>query len=160
MEQNTHKRFSLKQKLKKAVSDIHIDVFGYEKNVTRNVVAYFDKLSKETGLPSDQIIVRMFKQQHTVKTCVHQKGKVVKDISVQELIELFTGTMGMPGMEEKMTDRIIGLITDLMRQHKQEHHQFHVCILAQNGQVSVHAVNGNTVLETIPLTVLIQYFTR
>ena len=50
MEQKTKRRSPrLAEKLKRAVQNLNVDVFGYESKVTKNIINYFSKLSKETG---------------------------------------------------------------------------------------------------------------
>ncbi|QKX05339.1 hypothetical protein HN014_10565 [Aquimarina sp. TRL1] len=157
--QTNQKNLSLKQKLKHAIAHLHADVFGYEKSVTRNVISYFKKLSENTGIPSDQIIVRMFKQPGTIKTYVHKDGKVVREVTVGELIELFSGSSQLTGLEYKIVEKILRFMDDLKASHGDDSTEFHICFLAQQSQVRILAVYGNKVTQSIALKTLIKYFT-
>ncbi len=162
MENRTNEKPSLAQKLKKVIGNINVDVFGYEKNVTRNIQSYFDRLAKETGMPKDQIIIRIFRDYGQISVCVHRHGKRIKQIPVSELVTLFTNInpSGLPHLEQKALSGIKDFMLEYCKTHLIHPDNLHICILTAQNQVIVKGVNRTDEIGTIPLTVLIKHFTK
>ncbi|WP_299243101.1 hypothetical protein [uncultured Aquimarina sp.] len=164
MESRTRKKntTSLTQKLRKAIGNINVDVFGYEKNVTRNIHTYFDRISKETDMPKDQIIVRIFKDYGQIRVCVHKEGKRIKEIPVSELVMLFTNTdpLGLPHLQQKAIDGIQSFMMEYCTTHLIHPSNLHICILTSGDQVFVKGINGTREIGAIPLMTLIKHFTK
>lgn len=156
------KRPKLGYKLKAALQGIQVDIFGYEKNVTRNIIAYFERLSEETGIASCQIIVRIFMDNDTIRARVHRDGRLVKEISITKLICLFTSTdaTGLPQLEQKVMSGIRSFITDFAKEHHISSEQLHICILSSDHKVWVKGAYRTRPIADIPLSVLIKHFTK
>lgn len=163
MENKTNKKRSLlAQKLKKAIGTIQVDVFGYEKSATRNIHTYFDRLSKQTNMPKDEIIVRIFRDYGQIRVCVHKQGKRIKEIPVNELIFLFTNTdpSGFVNLEQKTTARIQNFIQKYAATHGLPPCDVHICILTSGDRVIVKGIHRTEEIGTIPLMTLINHFTK
>lgn len=156
------KRPKLGHKLKAALQGIEVDIFGYEKNVTRNIIAYFNRLSKETRIEPSGIIVRIFMDGDTVRSRVYRNGRLAKEISITELICLFTSTdaTGLPQLEQKVIQGIRTFITDFSKEHHISSEQLHICILSSDHKVWVKGAYRTRTIADISLGVLIKHFTQ
>ncbi|WP_025663328.1 hypothetical protein [Aquimarina megaterium] len=161
MEQKTKKKSSrLAQKLRKAVQNLNVDVFGYESKVTTNIISYFSKLSKETDLPQDRLVVRIFKDRTTINVAVHNQGRPVKKIPVKELITLFTNSepSGLFSLEAKVIRGIETFMDGFSNTHQMNVEQLQICIITSHDKVWIKGYSGIELVEDIPLGVLIKHF--
>ncbi|QKX04186.1 hypothetical protein HN014_04435 [Aquimarina sp. TRL1] len=155
-------RSGLAEKLKNAVQNLNVDVFGYESKVTKNILRYFSKLSKETDLVQEELVVRIFKDWLTINVAVYNQGRPVKKISVKELITLFTNSepSGLFNLEAKVVRGIENFMSELSDNHHIEVEQLQICIVASSDKVWVKGYKGLTHIQDIPLGVLIKHFTQ
>ncbi|TPN87166.1 MULTISPECIES: hypothetical protein [Aquimarina] len=163
MEQKTKRRSPrLAEKLKKAVQNLNVDVFGYESKVTKNIINYFSKLSKETGLPQDRLVVRIFKDRTIINVAVHNQGRPVKKIPVKELITLFTNSepSGLFNLEAKVVQGIEAFMVEFSDTHNIGVDQLQICIITSHDKVWVKGYKGIDLIKDIPLGVLIKHFTQ
>ncbi len=156
------KKPTLAEKLKKVIGNISVDVFGYEKNVSQNIHTYYDRLSKETGMAKDEIIVRIFKDFEEIRVCVHKQGKRIKEIPVSELIILFTNIdpSGLPHLEQKAISDIQKFMSAYAMEYAIDPSHLHICILTCGDKVIVRGVHKTDELGVIPLMSLIKHFTK
>ena len=157
----TKSKTSLSQKLKKAVSTIHVDVFGYKKTVTRNIHIYLERIASETKLAKEQVIVRIFKDYGQIRIGIHKEGKRIKEIPVSELVVLFTNTdpSGLPQLEQKAAKGIQSFMENYCATHNVPLDNLHICILTSGESVLVKGFDRTQEISTIPLLTLIKHFT-
>lgn len=163
MEQKTKRRSPrLAEKLRNAVQNLNVDVFGYESKVTKNIISYFSKLSKETGLPPDRLIVRIFKDRTAINVAVHNQGRPVKKIPVKELITLFTNSepSGLFNLEAKVIRGIETFMSEFSDKQRIQVEELQICIVTSHDKVWVKGYQGITHIKDIPLGVLIKHFTQ
>ncbi|MDH5383020.1 MAG: hypothetical protein OEW75_19365, partial [Cyclobacteriaceae bacterium] len=86
LKNENRKRPDLTRKLQNAVENISVDIFGYEKKITRNVVQYLNKAARDNCIPYEQLFARIIKQNVTVRVFLHHKGRQLKEIPVRELV--------------------------------------------------------------------------
>ncbi|WP_281989755.1 hypothetical protein [Aquimarina aggregata] len=161
MEQKTKKKSPrLAEKLKKAVQNLNVDVFGYESKVTKNIITYFSKLSKETGISQDGLIVRIFKDGTAIQVAVYNQGRCVKRIPVKELIVLFTNSepSGLFTLEAKVLRGIGTFMAEFSETHHLNIAQLQICISTSHDKVWVKGYSGTAFIKDIPLGVLIKHF--
>lgn len=161
MEQKTRKKSPrLAQKLRKAVQNLNVDVFGYESKVTKNVITYFSKLSKETGLLQDRLVVRIFKDRETICVAVYNQGRLVKKIPLKELIILFTNSepSELFNLEAKVIRGIETFMAEFSKNHAMNVDQLQICIVTSHDKVWIKGYKGIAFIQDIPLGVLIKHF--
>lgn len=161
MGQKTKKRSSrLAEKLRNAVHNLNADVFGYESRVTKNIIGYVEKLSTETGLPPDRLVVRIFKDSTAIHVAVYNQGIPVKKITIKELIILFTNSE--PSVLFNLEAKVVQGIETFMNTFCETHHigveELQICIVTSYDKVWVKGYQGITYIADIPLSVLIKYF--
>lgn len=161
MEQKTrNKSLRLAQKLKKAVQNLNVDVFGYESKVRHNIITYFSRLSKETRLQQDHLVVRMFRDRETIFVGMYNHGRLVKRIPVSELIMLFTNSKpsGLFDLEAKVTKGMNTFMSEFSKGHSMNVDQLQICIVTDHDKVWVKGYKGIEFVQDIPLGVLIKHF--
>lgn len=154
---NSNEKGSLSERLKKAVTSIHVDVFGHEKQVQQNIRSYFKELSKKIEIPVDRIVVRIFKDQGHVRSCIYQKGRCVYEISLKELILLFTGTHPTT-LENKVSQTIKLILNDFAVRHHVDDTMLQLCILVKNDTPYIKGVCKTKVIGGLKIKTLIPYF--
>ncbi|TSE10315.1 hypothetical protein [Aquimarina algiphila] len=153
MEQKTKRKSPrLAEKLRKAVKNLNVDVFGYETRVTKNIISYFSKLSKETDLPQDRLVVRIFKDRTAINVAVHNQGRPVKKIPVKELITLFTNSepSGFFNLEAKVIRGIETFMAEFSEAHNLNVDQLQICIITSHDKVWVKGYKGGNSCQTDP----------
>ena len=157
----TSKRSRLGRKLKQAVQDLAVDVFGYETTITKNILAYFTQLSHDTTIPKDELVVRVFRDRENIRVTIYNKGRLAKTLSVRALVKLFTNTepSGVFGLEAKTIQGIKAFIENFARANSIRPEQLQICIMTHLDKVIVKAYDGTVIIKDIPLKVLINYFT-
>ncbi len=150
----------LGEKLKYVMQNLAVDVFGYESKVTKNIITYFSRLSKETCITQDELVVRIFKDRATIRVVIYKQGKPVKEIPVKELIRLFTNTTAIFHMETKVIQGIKIFMKDFSTAHTMDIDGLHICIMTRSGKAWIKGYDGVTPIRDIPLGVLIKHFMR
>ena len=163
MKQKTrNKKNRIGLKLKKAVQNLHIDVFGYEPKVTTNIQSYFTTLSKDTGIPKERLVVRIFRDSPAMRVAVYYHGTAVKDISLQELVFLFTNSTpnGLFNMEDTVRDGMHRFMQEFSQTHAVDVDRLHICISTNIDAVRIRSYDGTKAIQDIPLKVLIKHFMK
>jgi hypothetical protein len=152
---------SLTERLKNVAENIHVDIFGYEKRITKNITQYLDKTAKEQSIPIAQLFVRIVNLHDTIRVYVHHKGRQLKEIPVKELAYFFAGeeTASLPGIGEKIANNIKKYMDE-----KSTHYN----ITDGNLQIRIHLKGADEVridifhftwlLEDVEMKELIKYF--
>ncbi len=154
------KKLGLKDKLKNAVENISVDIFGYEKKITKNVVQYLNKTAIEQRIPSDQIFARIIKQDVTVRVFIHHRGMQLKEVPVKELATFFAGegTTELFDIENKVAQSVGKYIDELSKEHEVRDDNLHVRISTSDFKVIVSAYNHLQFIKFIPVKDLVKYF--
>ena len=153
------KRPGLKQKLKYAVESISVDVFGYEKKVTKNAVAYLDKAARELRVPYEQLFARIVKQNVTVRVYLHHQGRQLKEVPVRELVLFFAGQEAtVLGLESRVADSISKYLDELAKENEIHLDLLHVRISGSGNKVIVGAYNNHLHVKDIPVKDLVKHF--
>lgn len=153
------KRPDLRQKLKDAVEGISVDVFGYEKKVTKNAVAYLDKAARELRIPYEQLFARIVKQNFTVRVYLHHRGRQLKEVPVRELVQFFAGRQAtVPGRESKVVDSVSKYLDELSKDNGIPLDLLHVRINGSGDKVIISAYNSHRHVRDIPVKDLVKHF--
>ncbi len=155
------KKLSLKDKLKNAAENISVDIFGYEKKITKNVVQYLNKMAIEERIPVAQLFVRIVDLHNTIRVFVHHKGKQLKEIPVKQLALFFAGpeTVHLPGIEGKIANSIRKYIDESSKRHELNDDNLQIRIsLKGTNEVNVDICHHTWILENVSVKDLVKYF--
>ena len=74
---------SLSKKLKGALTDLTVDIFGYEKMVTKNITNRTNYISNRLQIPKDRLYIRIFQKDHIIRSFLYNQSKPVSAIPTQ-----------------------------------------------------------------------------
>ena len=80
---------SLSKKLKGALTDLTVDIFGYEKMVTKTITNRTNYISNRLQIPKDRLYIRIFQKDHIIRSFLYNQSKPVSAIPTQELTYFF-----------------------------------------------------------------------
>ncbi len=155
------KKTGLKQQLKKATRNISVDVFGYEKKITKNGIRYLEGVAKQHRVPSGQVVVQLIKEPTTVRVLLYHKSTLLKEVPLRELVVFFAGkdNASLLGIETKVINGIMGYMDGFITFHELRDKKLQICIATDNKRVVVGAYHGHRHIKDIPIKELINYFT-
>jgi len=153
------KRKPLKVRLKNAVENLSVDIFGYEKKITKNIIGYLEKAGKQKGILCEHLRVRIVRHQDTVRVFLHHNGRQIREVPVKELVGFFIGDgADLLGIEAKVVGGVIGYMDGFSNFHEMPHDSLQVFIAAQGSTVVVKAFDNTRHIKDIPVKDLIKYF--
>ncbi len=150
----------LGEKVKLAMSRLTAATFGYEKKAKSAICSYLNMLSKQRGIPKDRLVVRIQKDFGQIKAMVYHNGKCIQEISMEQLITVFTGLDpdGLPHLKEKVENGIDSLIKDVAKANGLDKNGVQLCIVNSCKEVWVTAQQGTSDRIPIAFGELIAYF--
>ena len=160
LKNENQKRPGLTQKLKNAVENISVDVFGYEKKITRNVVQYLNKAARDHSIPYEQLFARIIKQNVTIRVFLHHNGRQLKEIRVKELVHFFAGqeAADLLGMESKVIESVGKYLDELSKDNEIPLKMLHVRISGSGKKAVVEVYNEHQFIRNIPIKDLVKFF--
>lgn len=155
------KKAGLKQQLKQATRNISVDVFGYEKKITKNVIRYLEGVAKEHQVPGGQVVVQLIKEPTTVRVFLYHKSTLLKEVPVRELVVFFAGkdNASLLGVETKVINGMMGYMDSFINFHKLRDKKLLIRIATDAKRVVVGAYHQQRHIKDIPIKELIHYFT-
>ena len=153
------KRKPIKARLKDAVENISVDIFGYEKKITKNIIEYLEKAGNEQGILHEHLQARIIRHRDTVRVSLHHNGRELKEVPVKELVNFFAGQgADLLGIESKVISGVVGYMDGLSNFHELPKDSLQVFIAAEGSKVVVKAYNETQHIKDIPVKELIKYF--
>lgn len=156
------KPLTITEKIKTYMSNISVDVFGYENKVTKNIIQYFKNVSSEERIPITHLFIRIYRQETTVRVFLHRNGKVLKEVPVKNLVHFFAGegTAQLLGIELKVIGSVSKYLEEFAKVKEMVLGQLNVLISYNGKSVAISAYNNNEHAQDIPLVELIKYFKK
>lgn len=151
---------TITEKIKNYMSNISVDVFGYEKKVTNNIIQYFKKKSSEERIPIHHLFIRIYREGTTVRVFLYRNGKLVKEVPVGDLVCFFAGesTSQILGIELKIIGSVSRYLEEFSKANEIVLELLNVLISCEGKEVAIGAYNKNEHAQDIPLVELIKYF--
>lgn len=151
---------SLKQRLKSAVTNISVDVFGFEKKVQENVQAYLAKEAKLLELSPLQMIARFVIRKEKPRVYLHGGGKAIKEVKPEDVVHFFMGASRVPGIHQKIESGITNFLTDYGMKHEIEVKELTLLLTQKSKSIEFVPFNGTQRMKIIPVKEVIKYFTQ
>ncbi len=151
---------TITEKIKSYMSNISVDVFGYENKVTKNIVHYFKETSSEERIPISHLFIRIYREGTTVRVFLHRNGKLLKEVPVGDLVHFFAGesTAQLLGIELKVIGSVSRYLEEFAKANEIVLELLNVLISCNGQVVAIGAYNNNEHAQDIPLVELIKYF--
>ena len=154
------KKSSIATKVKEAFSDISVDIFGYEKMITKNILRHTEHISKNLHIPSERLFIRIFQKEHTLGVFLYDQTKPLQAISTKELCYFFLdqATASMENIHNKMGFSIKKYLKEFADANRMDPERVRIWIHTKDGKVIVRAFDNNQYIKEIPLPSLITFF--
>jgi len=155
------KRASLNDKLKGVLTDLSVDIFGYEKKVTKNILNQIGFISNRINLPKEKLCLQIFQKNNTIKAFLYYQNKPLYVIPVKELSHFFMDK-GLASLDE-IKNKIELSLKKYIIEFADENvlHREGLCFWIQakeEAHIKVEAYHNSEFIKEIPLTSLIKYF--
>ena len=159
MKQSKQKR-SLSDKLKGAVTDLSVDIFGYEKMVSKNIIRRTTYISQRLKVPKERLFIRIFQSNHQIKSFLYDKDKPLSIIATEDLSYFFLDeqTASLGSLKNKIAFSIKQYLKDFAEANRIDEQSVRIWIHIKDEQVQVRAFQNEEFIKEISLNSLIKYF--
>lgn len=151
---------SLSNKLKGALTELSVDVFGYQNIVNQNILSRTDYISGLLKIPKERLYIRIFQKNHIIRAFLYDQGKPLHAIPMEELAHFFIdpGTAALANTQNKMAFSIKQYLKEFADANKIHEESIRVWINVKETTVNVRAFQNNEFIKEITLASLIKYF--
>lgn len=160
MKNKTKQNGTLGAKLKDALTDLSVDIFGYEKMVSSNIIKRTCYISNRLQIPEERLFIRIFQVEHKIKALLYDKDKPLSTIPTEDLTYFFldeqTATVG--SIKNKIAFSIKQYVKDFAEANRIDEHSVRIWIHVKDKNVHVRAFQNEEFIKQIPLNSLIKYF--
>lgn len=151
---------NLSAKLKGALTDLSVDIFGYEKMVSKNIISRTTFISNHIQVPKEQLFIRIFQVEHKIKSLLYDKDKPLSTIPTEGLTYFFLDeqTAALGSIKNKIAFSIKQYLKDFAEANRIDDHSVRIWIHVKDEQVHVRAFHNEEFIKQIPLNSIIKYF--
>lgn len=160
MNQINKKKSPLGRKLKGALADLSVDIFGYEKAVSKNIVRRTNYIAKRLDIPREHLFIRIFQKEHVIKSFLYEQSKPLSVIPTGELTYFFLEEQmaSLQNLQNKIAFSIKQYLKDFAEANRIDEQSVRIWIHVKGDKVLVRAFQGEEFIKQIPLNSLIKYF--
>ena len=151
---------SLSKKLKGALTDLTVDIFGYENMVTKNITNRTNYISHRLQIPKDRLYIRIFQKDHIIRSFLYNQSKPVSAIPTEELAYFFMEEQmaKLSNTQNKISNSIKQYLNEFANANRIHEERVRVWIHIKEEKVVVRAFQDEEFIKAIPLNLLIKYF--
>lgn len=160
MTQKRHTKTTLGTKLKAALTDVSVDIFGYEKRVSQNIIKRTTYISNRIQVPKARLFIRIFQVNHSIKAFLYEQDKPISSIPTEDLAYFFLDEQmaTLEGVKHKIAFNIKQYFKDFAEANRMDEHSVRIWMHLHEDQVQIRAFQNETFIKHIPLLSLIKYF--
>tara|TARA_R110002049_G_scaffold113040_2_gene263034 strand:+ start:2711 stop:3196 length:486 start_codon:yes stop_codon:yes gene_type:complete len=154
------KNGSLGKKLKGALTDLSVDIFGYEKMVTKNIINQTGGFSERLQIPQERLYIRIFQKGHIIKSFLYDQSKPIIAIPTGELPYFFMEEQlaSLGDYKNKVAFSIKKYLKEFSDANRIDEESVCIWIHVKDNKVNVRAFQGEEFIKALPLNSLIKYF--
>lgn len=154
------KNAALGNKLKGAIAEISIDVFGYEKKISQNIISYTEHIAQWYVIPVERIYLRIYQEEHKVISFLFNQDALLKNIPTDELSYFFLedSIAALPNVRNKIAFSIKRYLKEFATANKISEQEVQIWLNVKNEVVTVKAFHKDIYIKEISLLSLIKYF--
>lgn len=155
---NTLNTFS--QKIRNAVTDLSVDIFGYQKMVTKNIIKNTEFISNKTKVPKSRLLLKIFQKEHTIKAFLFDQSKAIQAIPTNELAYFFIDreTAELERIQNKIAFSIKKYLNDFAVKNSLNIENIAIWIHVKNDIVIIRAFHDDQFVSEISMGSLIKFF--
>lgn len=160
MKNKTKQNSTIKAKLKGALTDLSVDIFGYEKMVSKNIIKRTTYISNRIHIPKERLFIRLFQTEHQIKSLLYDNDKPLSSIPTEDLTYFFLDeqTASLGSIKNKIAFSIKQYLKDFAEANRIDDHSVRIWIHVKDEKVHVRAFQNEEFIKQIPLNSLIKYF--
>lgn len=152
---------SLKGKLTNVINTIS-DNYFYEKEASKNVVKYMKLNARKEGVSLLKLCFQISKKEDSIRVNLFHYGKLIREVSIKELIEFFVGSEVIEArlidVEQTILIPLKVYINELAVNHSMEHTKLKVLIFIRDHEPVVKIFNETQLLQNISIKELVKRF--
>lgn len=154
------KKGKLNTKLKGALTNLSVDIFGYEKMVTKSIIHRTENISKRLEIPAERLYIRIFQKDHTIKPFLYDQSKLLTSIPTGELTYFFLEEQiaQLGDYQNKVAFSIKQYLKEFAAANLIEEESVCIWIHVKDNEVQVRAFQDEEFIKQIPLKSLIKFF--
>ncbi|WP_430409198.1 hypothetical protein [Kordia sp.] len=148
------------QKVKDAVTDLSVDVFGYQKIVTKNIITNIEFISNKTKIPKARLFLKIYQKDHSIKAFLFDQSKAIQAIPTKELANFFIDreTAELSRIQNKIAFSIKKYLNDFSVKNNLDIEKLAIWIYVKNEEVIIHAFHNDQFISKISMGSLIKFF--
>lgn len=160
MKNKSKQNGTLSAKLKGALTDLSVDIFGYEKMVSKNIIGRTTHISNRIQVPKERLFLRIFQVEHKIKSFLYDKDKPISAVPTEDLTYFFLDeqTAALGSVKNKVAFSIKQYLKDFAEANRIDEHALRIWIHVKDKKVFVRAFHNEEFIKQIPLNSLIKYF--
>ena len=160
LKKSKNKVNSLSQKLKDAVTDLSVDIFGYQKKVTNNIISNTEFISNKIKVPKERLFLKIFQKDHTIKSFLFNQSKPIQVLPIDELAYFFvdSATVNVLSIQNKIAFGIKKYLSDFAKTNKLDSESIDIWIHVKDEKVMIQAFSVDGFIQEITISSLIKFF--
>ncbi|AGC75795.1 hypothetical protein LX97_00479 [Nonlabens dokdonensis] len=154
------KNAALTNKLKGAIAEISIDVFGYEKKISHNIINHTRNIATWENVLSERLYLRISQEEHKVISNLYDQDQHIKSVPTDELAFFFLeeGIAVLPNVRNKIAFSIKKYLKEFATANQICEQDVQIWLNVKQDVVTVKAFHNKTYIKEISLLSLIKYF--
>lgn len=151
---------SLREKLKDAVTDLTVDIFGYQKKISDNIISHTELISKQIMVPKERLFLKIFQKDHSIKAFLFNQSRAIQVVPVKELSHFFMDrdTASLPSIQNKIAFGIKKYLKDFSIENNLDVEVIDIWIHVKGDKVMIQAFNKDQFIKDISISSLIKFF--
>jgi len=148
------------QKVKDAVTDLSVDIFGYQKMVTNNIIQNTEFISNKINIPKERLFLKIFQKDHIIKAFLFNQSKAIQVIPTSELAYFFVDrkTAELSRIQNKIAFSIKKYLSDFSLENNIDTDSIDIWIHVKDEKVSIQAFEKDQFIKEISMGSLIKFF--
>lgn len=149
------KNTAIGEKLKGALTNLSVDVFGYETIISKNIIKHTSFIASKLNKNKSALTIRIFQKKNVLKALLYEWITPISIVSMPELSRFFTQeTINSMKMEQSIKN----YLNDFSDRFELDQERIYIEISTNEKVVTIQAFYDGEFLQRIALNTLIKYF--
>lgn len=160
MKKSNKSMTSFAQKIKDALTDLSVDILGYEKMVTKNIIQNTTLISNRIKIPKERLFLKIYQKDHTIKSFLYNQSKAIQMIPTKELAYFFIDrqTAELSRIQNKIAFSIKKYLGDFASSNSLNVEKLAIWIFVKQEKVIIQAFYQEQFFKEISMSSLIKFF--
>lgn len=155
---NSAKRSGLLSSLRDLANNITVDIWGIEKKVNQHLSQFFCKEATKENLSANSFALNIARPGQNVHVTLCSQDKVLHEIPIKALSELFGIPTAFQLLPEVIEERIANYLNILAQANNVKTTSLNICLSLLGERVVLRLYNKKSFLMEIQFSGLLKYF--